>query len=114
VLNGSTAAVLASSTTTASTRSRTLGWLDISLWTGGRDKQTHATASHDAVAEDFEYLEQPATRLDDRGADDTSSEEGSCNGSIIVMVIFYKLLQCFECLQCFDAVGWAAGRASGL
>ena len=20
----------------------------------------------------------------------------------------------FECLQCFDAVGWAAGRASGL
>ena len=25
----------------------------------------------------------------------------------------YVCLQCF-CLQCFDAVGWAAGRASGL
>ena len=24
------------------------------------------------------------------------------------------ILQCFEVLQCFDAVGWAAGRASGL
>jgi len=23
-------------------------------------------------------------------------------------------VQCFDCLQCFDAVGWAAGRASGL
>jgi len=23
-------------------------------------------------------------------------------------------LQCFSCLQCFDTVGWAAGRASGL
>ena len=23
-------------------------------------------------------------------------------------------LQCTSCLQCFDAVGWAAGRASGL
>jgi len=22
--------------------------------------------------------------------------------------------QCFDCLQCFDAVGWAAGRISGL
>ena len=23
-------------------------------------------------------------------------------------------LQCTRCLQCFDTVGWAAGRASGL
>ena len=27
---------------------------------------------------------------------------------------FYMLLCCARCLQCFDAVGWAAGRASGL
>jgi len=28
----------------------------------------------------------------------------------------YQLLalRCASCLQCFDAVGWAAGRASGL
>jgi len=72
VLNGSTAVQSLPSTT----RSRTLGWLDISLWTGGRDKQP----TSDSV-EDFEYLEQqPASvsslgRLDDR-PDDTSSEEG--------------------------------------
>ena len=28
--------------------------------------------------------------------------------------IFQLLLQCFDCLQCFDAVGWASGRASNL
>lgn len=73
VLNGSTAVQSLPSTT----RSRTLGWLDISLWTGSRDK--HATS--DSV-DDFEYLEQqqppPVSslgRLDDR-PDDTSSEEG--------------------------------------
>ena len=75
VLNGSTAVQSLPSTT----RSRTLGWLDISLWTGGgRDKQPPPTS--DSV-EDFEYLEQqPASvsslgRMDDR-PDDTSSEEG--------------------------------------
>lgn len=74
MLNGSTAV---QSALPATTRSRTLGWLDISLWTGGRDKQPTA----DSV-EDFEYLEQQPTspasssnRTDDR-PDDTSSEEG--------------------------------------
>ena len=35
----------------------------------------------------------------------------------VIKVIFVRLFarfQWFECLQCFDAVGWAAGRASGL
>ena len=32
---------------------------------------------------------------------------------IIVVVVIVLCLQCL-CLQCFDAVGWAAGRASGL
>ena len=74
VLNGSTAVQSALSSTT---RSRTLGWLDISLWTDSRDKQP----TSDSV-EDFEYLEQQPTspasaanRTDDR-PDDTSSEEG--------------------------------------
>jgi len=26
----------------------------------------------------------------------------------------YSVLSTLLCLQCFDAVGWAAGRASGL
>ena len=30
-----------------------------------------------------------------------------------IMVYMYVKLYT-ECLQCFDAVGWAAGRASGL
>ena len=76
VLNGSTA--VQSSSLSSTTRSRTLGWLDISLWTGSRDKQS----ASDSV-EDFEFLEQQPTsasslmsgRMDDR-PDDTSSEEG--------------------------------------
>ena len=28
--------------------------------------------------------------------------------------IFLKFIETVFCLQCFDAVGWAAGRASGL
>jgi len=74
VLNGSTAV---QTSLLSTTRSRTLGWLDISLWTGSRDKQP----TSDSV-EDFEYLEQQPTsaasaanRSDDR-PDDTSSEEG--------------------------------------
>jgi len=74
VLNGSTAVQSSLSTTT---RSRTSRWLDISLWTGSRDKQS----ASDSV-EDFEYLEQQpssvasaTSRADDR-PDDTSSEEG--------------------------------------
>ena len=30
------------------------------------------------------------------------------------MNIITQLYDCFNCLHCFDAVGWAAGRASGL
>ena len=53
-----------------------------------------------------------------------------CTQSVYSMVCFFTLLynslvedgpiriltQCWfmACLQCFDAVGWAAGRASGL
>jgi len=30
-------------------------------------------------------------------------------------IVFFPLRYCFSlCLQCFDTVGWAAGRASGL
>ena len=32
----------------------------------------------------------------------------------IVVAIIVIIIVCFDCLQCFDAVGWAAGRASGL
>jgi len=28
--------------------------------------------------------------------------------------LFTYILVCIMCLQCYDAVGWAAGRASGL
>ena len=33
---------------------------------------------------------------------------------ITSVIIFVGLLCCDLCLRCFDAVGWAAGRASGL
>jgi len=36
-------------------------------------------------------------------------DEGLCLCSIVL-----TLTALFICLQCFDAVGWAAGRASGL
>ena len=36
---------------------------------------------------------------------------------VVCFLCFYKIIISFVlalCLQCFDAVGWAAGRASGL
>jgi len=38
------------------------------------------------------------------GADNTVEENS----------IVFSLIQCASCLQCFDTVGWAAGRASSL
>ena len=35
----------------------------------------------------------------------------------VYLSLYYRscaVVQCFEYLQCFDAFGWAAGRASGL
>jgi len=37
-----------------------------------------------------------------------------CPGKENVKQVFVLLLFVHLCLQCFDAVGWAAGRASGL
>jgi len=34
--------------------------------------------------------------------------------SLQVMRVINPAVGCHLCLQCFDAVGWAAGRASGL
>ena len=38
------------------------------------------------------------------------------NNKFIVLssIIFHTLSFAIGCLQCFDAVGWVAGRASGL
>jgi len=36
------------------------------------------------------------------------------NPSISSMVYFHGMKYTIICLQCFDAVGWAAGWASGL
>jgi len=33
---------------------------------------------------------------------------------LLVLCVFCFLILIFVCLQCFDAVGWVAGRASGL
>ena len=34
--------------------------------------------------------------------------------SVIIFVVILVLMPSVLCLQCFDAVGWVAGRASGL
>ena len=34
--------------------------------------------------------------------------------SLFSFSVFHFLVVGSDCLQCFDAVGWAAGRASGL
>jgi len=38
---------------------------------------------------------------------------GGFSIKVSVFNVYFFCLQC-SCLQCFDAVGWAAGRASGL
>jgi len=43
--------------------------------------------------------------------DDMHTNVSSLN---YISVIFRFFIVCLVCLQCFDAVGWAAGRASGL
>ena len=42
---------------------------------------------------------------------DTISESLFC---ISLIIAFPQNVTCFFVLQCFDTVGWAAGRASGL
>jgi len=37
-----------------------------------------------------------------------------CSPDASVLVVLFFLSRKFLCLQCFDAVSWAAGRASGL
>ena len=38
----------------------------------------------------------------------------SCGSTDAACIHFRLAVHCASCLQCFDAVGWAAGRASGL
>ena len=33
---------------------------------------------------------------------------------LVIIIIIIIIIVTAMCLQCFDAVGWAAGRASGL
>ena len=42
------------------------------------------------------------------------STESVLLAPVLLGHIMRQLLRCSVCLQCFDAVGWAAGRASGL
>jgi len=45
-----------------------------------------------------------------------SSHMSSCTQKMVTIdsVTSFHLMYLLHCLQCFDAVGWAAGRASGL
>ena len=39
---------------------------------------------------------------------------GNEYGKTLPFLLFFIVFTVIVCLQCFDAVGWAAGRASGL
>ena len=45
-----------------------------------------------------------------------TEQKESALGQRYLSVLYFLLMLMWslECLQCFDAVGWAAGRASGL
>jgi len=47
-----------------------------------------------------------------KNKEETVAEHCSFFYFISGIFIFYLIL--YACLQCFDTVGWAAGRASGL
>jgi len=34
--------------------------------------------------------------------------------NIVVVIVIIIIIILYRCLQCFDAVGWTAGKASGL
>jgi len=44
----------------------------------------------------------------------TALTEALFFGFLQPLFIIHSFCQCFDVLQCFDAHGWAAGRASGL
>ena len=43
-----------------------------------------------------------------------ASASGIHTDTSICLIYYYYYYCRYYCLQCFDAVGWAAGRASGL
>jgi len=56
------------------------------------------------------YLKNACAQFDDL-ADASASAAGDLQ---LLEVVFVNVFRQLQCLQCFDAVGWAAGRAFGL
>jgi len=78
----------------------------------GKHRELAATATREAVCE-LDHL--------NHGNCDVLSCLTCIVDAVAVQVILFECcglfcqwLVCLVCLQCFDAVGWVAGRASGL
>jgi len=56
--------------------------------------------------------EQPSTSSGVQ-IDRAAQQSHEVSQGLYIYVSYYCILLCHFCLQCFDAVGWVAGRASG-
>jgi len=96
---------------------------------GGLHDEFPARDSSDQSHDFIDYTREPLTRPPFVSGNESSSELDDQASSFvsfdvikpvlvidmcILSFIIYRCLYYLQCLQCFDAVGWAAGRASGL
>jgi len=81
------------------------------------EKQKLNKAFLQLVSDKKQELKQQQEALLLKTIDDISKRENVMQMKVTTFFIFY-FVTCtiiyYLCLQCFDAVGWAAGRASGL
>ena len=76
-----------------------------------RSEDVHKVTVMPFWAASSDHLVIPCYRLSTYGFHAFSVATPVCWNALILV---FKVIWSFFCLLCFDAVGWAAGRASGL
>ena len=105
---------------------RTWNWLTTPLWlptpelslscsrpTSSSTKLVLAAATH-VIYRWVNILSLTHAQMSFRRHNNICFLQQTCTHTHTRLMALFLGLQCFVCLQCFDAVGWAAGRASGL
>ena len=63
----------------------------------------------------YRYCDRSGSQSDDSNdAGVDQSQTGNHTWAFCIAVVIIVIINIFKGQQCFDAVGWAAGRASGL
>ena len=68
---------------------------------------------HDSARQLYRIISVDGTKVSECASTPVSSKACSVVNIMHMVIIFFSLTIIISFLQCFDAVGWAAGRASG-